>query len=72
MFAESIDQIVSDLSKIENVQHQFIDKEMLGQAGDNMPAFMQKGKDIVIVRLFGNLTQEELAELIKEQQKNYQ
>lgn len=53
--AQDINQLMTDLSKVEGVQHQIIDKEMLqgqlnqaieadqsGQLKSQMPAFMQK------------------------------
>ncbi|MFV0330646.1 MAG: DUF4252 domain-containing protein [Dysgonomonas sp.] len=73
-FAQDLNQLMNELSKIEGAQHQVVDKEMLnttmnavmeadstGQLKSKMPAFMQKLESIEVVAI------EEYAPEVKEQ-----
>lgn len=49
IYAQDLNQLMNDLSKVEGVQKQVMDKTMLQQMGDEMPAFMAKADSIIAV-----------------------
>lgn len=49
IYAQDLNQLMNDLSKVEGVQKQVMDKAMLQQMGSGMPAFMSKADSVVAV-----------------------
>jgi len=53
IFAQDIDQMMADLAKQENVQHEVVDQDMLKMAlssqQENMPPFMEKLTAVEVV-----------------------